>query len=225
MVFGNLLSEVNEKEDRDDHGNGYIGAAHGDEIRRLHRLVRSRIARGKVAECLREQAVDFRRQHRCILGMQRALFAAEGFDLEFTQYVVRGDEHAGERADRVEGLREIEAPRRRFRMPHRQDIRIGSDLEQRQSAGEHAKRREEKVELGIDARRDEERGTDRVQREPGQDAGFVGEAADEDRRGQRHDAVAEIERELHQAAFRVRDEEDVLECPDQRIGDVVGETP
>ena len=80
--------KVNEKEGRDDHRDGDIGAAHGDEIRRLHSLVCRRVAGGEIAQRLRQQCVGFRRQHRRVLGVQRTLFAAEGLHLEFAQYVI-----------------------------------------------------------------------------------------------------------------------------------------
>ncbi len=43
--------------------------------------------------------------------------------------------------------------------------------------------------------------------------------------GNGHGAIAAIESHLHPAALSVSDDEDILKCCNQRVGDVIGKSP
>ena len=113
------------------------------------------------------------------------------------------DPHPRQRTQRVKRLREIQAPRRRVGMAHRQDVGVGRHFKQGEPAGQHAQGEQKKIELVIHTGRNKQRGADSGQRQAQQYPGLVGEAADKNGARQGHNPIPEVEGELHQAALGI----------------------
>src|SRR6185437_3520941 len=131
----------------------------------------------------------------------------------------------GDRAQRVEGLSEVEPPLGALGRAEHGDEGVGGSLEKREAARDHEERKEEEAIRAQVGGRVEEKGAQREERQPDDDARLVPVAAHEEPRGDREQEVAEIKRGLHQTGLEVRELERLLELADQDIVEIVGDPP
>ena len=83
--LGQFAEQINEEENRHDHGYRNIGATYRYKVGRLHCLVRGRFIHCEIAKRLRQVTVCDRRQHVVVLGMRESLFVTKGFNLQLIQ--------------------------------------------------------------------------------------------------------------------------------------------
>ena len=151
--------------------------------------------------------------------------SAEFLDLKIRENKNAGDRHAGQRADRVKGLREIQSACRRLGWSHREDVRIRRGFEEGQAESQDVERDQKQIKARHVRRRNADHGTGGIEGQADNDAGPVGKPADKQGGGDGHCAVAAVEGHLHPAALRVVDDKDILERRHERVRDIVGESP
>jgi hypothetical protein len=132
---------------------------------------------------------------------------------------------AGDRAERVERLCEIQPAFRPRRIAERGDQGVGRCLEKRQPAGDDEERAEEEAVGPRLCRRVEEERAHAIEDEPGDHRGLVAKRLGEARRRKSKGEIADIEGGLHQSRLKIAEHERLLELRDQHIVEAVGEPP
>ena len=191
-----LLAGDREADDGEQEGEADVGAHHRAELARADRV-----------QLLRRQRADVDR------------VGEPGQDQR------RGEQHPDVRAHRIEGLGEVQAPRRRGLRAERHDVRVGGGLENRASRRHREQGHEERL-VGHDlARRVEQESAEGRQREAGEDARLVPEALVDEGRRQREQKVGAEVRELHERRLERAHVEDALEARDHRGRQVLRDPP
>ncbi len=135
------------------------------------------------------------------------------------------DQHAGNRAQRVERLRKVQAPRRAIGRTEDGHQRVGRGFQECQAAGDHEQRQQEQP-VGVHLRsRIEQEGAAGVQQQAQHHRGLVAVAAHEHRRRHGKHEIAHVERALHQPGLQIGQLERLLELLDQDVVEVVGHAP
>ena len=133
--------------------------------------------------------------------------------------------HTAERAHGVEGLCQVQTPRRSFLRTEREDKGIGRGLEEGEAEGEDIERTAEECETLLCRGGDEEEGSDGIERKPEENAVLVVVAADEECRRDGHGGITAVEGKLHHGGLAGRKFHNGLEGGHHGIGNIVGKAP
>src|ERR1700683_216105 len=137
----------------------------------------------------------------------------------------RSEESTGNGAERIEGLREVEAALRGARVAHLRDEGVGGGFKEREAAGDDEQRNEE-IRVAVGERgRPEEEGAGSEEAEADEDSGLVAEAAHDERGRQREQKIAHVKGELDETGLEAADGEGLHELADEDVVEVVGNGP
>ena len=135
------------------------------------------------------------------------------------------DQYPGDRAERVEGLRQVQTARGTLCGPDDGHQRVGGGLEERKPTRDDEQRAQEEP-IGAQRRgRVEEEGAGGIQEEADEESRLVAEAPHTEARRNREQEIAGVEGALHEAGAEVRQLEDFLELLDEDVVEVVGDAP
>src|SRR5271157_2729859 len=158
-----------------------------------------------------------------VLGLERVNLRRSQFHTGENEY--GADQDPGDRAQRVEGLREIETPFRTLGISQLCNERIGGSFQKRKTAGNHEKRHEEKKVLSAQRCRPEQETSQSVQEQPSHKTRFVPESAHQQSRGDGQQKVPQVESRLHQPRLEPVNRKRLHELPDQDIVQIIGNSP
>ncbi len=172
---------------------------------------------------------DIGRLHRVGLDgaevFERCWREAVGGRIDAGEDEVAADHHAGDRAQRVEGLGQVQPPRRALGRPQHGHQRIGRGFEEGEAAGDHEQRAQEEAVDPRLGRGEEQQRAHAVKHQPQHHRRLVAPTLCEGRRGEGEDEVAEIEGRLDQAGLEVAERERLAEMGDQHVVEIVRHAP
>ena len=197
-ILRHLFEKDDEEHDDDDDADEQVRGDEYAEVAILHGIEFGRAKQG------------------ALLGAGR---------VEASLYEIHGNEHADDTAAWVEALGKVESSSGGFFRTHRENIRVATGFEERQSAGHDEVSNEEATVGANHLRRKEEQGTCGIESESHQHTCLVAIFADEDGCRECHAEVASIERQLYERTFRDTHAENLGEGLYHGIGDVVGKSP
>ncbi len=172
----------------------------------------------------RQRGLDHRQLvHMRLGGRHRRELRMRGVALLEDQEAAHVD--AGHRAERVEGLRDVQAARAGLARAHQRRIGIRGRLEEGQAGGDHEQRHQEHAVFGRRGGREEQQAAGGVEQQADQDGGLVAEFLHHRGGRDRQEEVAEIEGRLHEGRFEIGQEEGLLELRDQHVVEVGGGAP
>ncbi len=152
--------------------------------------------------------------------------------LQLAQDKPPAQHHTQYRTNRVKRLREVEAPRRRLRCPHRQNIRVSGRLQNRASSCQHIERNQEKHEsheirciAKKQAGRVKHQTAQREHAQAEKHTHLVAESLHDQCRRDRQAKIRPVKRQLNPGCLEIAHAHQPLEKGQQRIGHVICQTP
>ena len=137
----------------------------------------------------------------------------------------RAQQGAQCRAQRVEGLRQVQPARGRLRPAQQRHIGIGRHLQQRDARGQHEQRAQEQR-IGVQALgRTEHQAAHRGDAQPGDDAALVAQALQQPARRHRDQEIGREEAELDQHRLHIAQREHRLQVRDEDVVQRGDQTP
>ncbi len=133
--------------------------------------------------------------------------------------------HPQQRTDRIKRLCQIQTARRGRLIPHRKNIRIGTGLQKRQTAGQDEISHQKWIIHARHTRRNKQQRPSRIQSQSNQYARLIGILADKQRSRKSHRKIAPVKSELHQSPIHHAHSENLGKSLHHRIGNVISKSP